>query len=623
MVVSRRLTGVWMGLVATVLALAALPHAQAAPAVLDELPDGVPMAVVVPSLSGLDAKVKMVANAMGMMAPEMIDVVGQIKAETGINAGLNADGAAVFVILAPLPTYENMKKGQEPEMAVLVPITDYKAFLSNFNAQPAEGVVAVTMKDGSPAFTKQVGSYAVLSPKQAAAEGYQPGKKSAQVIDSVSALGKSVLEGSDAFIYINLQAIEPLAMPALAEGRAQMAQDLQAAGAVLPGVQEYLTMYLDAVEAVVRDGRGVVIGLGANELGIHITKAAAFDPGSATGKMFKAGGDAKGPMEHLPNQDYLFAGAVDMQALAVGDLIDKLMAGLEKMPMTAGMVGAVKPLIPSIKQSKGIAFLMTPPDQANMMAGGLFKGVNIIHAADAPAMSKAYQDVITNMNNLAIEMPAVPDPQTGQVDPNAPKMKMTYTTQYTPNVLQIDGVNVDQYNVSVQLPPEMMQANPMMGQMMMMTGAGNQTGYIATQGEYVVITTSADAAAVRAAIDSVKNGQGLGTDQTIAQVREQLGPKPAMEAYINVRTILNLGNMFAGMFLGQALQIPEKLPPVAMSMNVEDAAMQGKLFVPISVIKAIKDIADQVKAIQQQQMQQNGGGQQGQGDQDGPPPAPF
>jgi hypothetical protein len=195
---------------------------------------------------------------------------------------------------------------------------------------------------------------------------------------------------------------------------------------------------------------------------------------------------------------------------------------------------------------------------------------------------------------------------------------MSITTKYTEKALQVDGVDVDQYQTSITFAPEMVQSNKMLG-MLQMLGLTSQTGYTCASGNYVITITSSDQTLIKRALASVKEQAGLGSAAGLAQVRtEGLPEDPAAQFYLNANGLVSIVNMIVPMLGGPAIKLPADLPPIAAGFGLGDGGMAERVYVPLAVITAVKDAIEQV----QQQMMQRGAPAPRQGGGPGGPPAP-
>ena len=588
-----------VGLSILCLCLSSLPVSGAAlPAVLDQVGADPAVVVIVPSMNQFSQKVAAWAKKLGAEGnPPTDNMLGQIKQDTGFENGIDDNGAFALVVPDLTKAIEN---DTDPDTVALVAVSDYAAFVGTLGGDPAAEVTPLTMKYGQTAYAKKLGAYAVVSESQEAVAAFTGGGAADQIMALAGKAGGQCLATSDASVIVNaaksapqLQELVDKAMEEIKREFDQKKDDPQFQQ-YAPFAEMALDFYDRAAQAVLRDTQAFVLGVDLNEQGAGTTHAMQFKPGSYLAGLFQGGG-AAAELAKIEEQPYLMAQSMDLQGLAIGALIeefDQIITALPDNPEGDGpevkFLGTMKTLVEDvvemIKPIKGGAVAYLPPqDLAGMgMGQTVFRGVSIYHTTDAEGYGEKFADVIKGYNNFSQMVQEMAVQEHG---PDAPQMSFTAT--YTPNVLEIDGVTVDQYQTQVQYPPEMMQElGPMMPWMMMM-GATGQTGYLAVKDDHVIMTTVPDTQLVKSALASIKAGGGLGTNGPIQKLRAQALPAdPVMEFYISVGGLVDTGNMFMAMMMGQPLpiEVPADLPPVAWAMGVDEGGLVGRLYVPVEVV---------------------------------------
>ncbi|MEE9211289.1 MAG: hypothetical protein V3U29_01420 [Phycisphaeraceae bacterium] len=606
--------------------------AQAVADALDQAPAGAHLVLVVPSLSGASAKLAMLNQEMELENPELDDALANFKQQLGMVEGVDDDGALLLVVtdFGPAIAWEN-----EPDMLLLVPVTDYDAFVGNFTGQadavaaptepgeytepsapadPSDGITTLTMPWGQTGFVKRAGSFAAMSPTRQVVQAYEPGGAAADYMAMVGQMGADCLATSDAAILLNMEALAPLVQPKLQEGldeaQAQMAVNMPDPAAATA----LFSIYADAVNAIVRDVAGAVLAVDLTEQGGGYTYAVQFKKGSPLAGLFPGGGrGASNYLSMLPDQPYIIAGSFDLSGIGVSRMIDDLLAALpEDAGQMTWMVDLYKQSLPMSKQVKGGAWAWYAPDPAaamGPMGQGMLNFVQVVEVEHGPTYLADTRKSLESMKQLKYPI----DGAEGQ-------FAMSFNVDYTPNAIEIDGVQIDQYQFQMNMPPEMMQQMGQMGPMMMMMGG--YSGYIAAKGNYIITTTTLDPQTIRAVLSLVDEPTGLGTDGPIPGLRGSLTPDPMADGYLSVSGIVNGFGMFMAMMGVGPIEAPADLPPLAMSASVKDGGIAGRLFVPMETAKYVKDLVMQFVPMM-------GGGP---GDVEpavpdvpgqGPPPAPF
>jgi hypothetical protein len=606
---------------ACVAALVAVQVAGAGvPAALSQAPAGAQVVIIIPNMSEFSGKLAMLNQTLGLNEDELTDALGAFKAEVGITEGLDDSGSALFVIQDLATAIEN---DQEPDVLMVLPVTDYQAFIASFQeegaAPAAEGVTAVVLPDGQDGFAKESGGYAILGNTQEAVANYAPGGDADAIGARVGELGQHYLDKGDVAAYVDLAALAPALNKAIDEGIAemksefdQMAQGGMMQASDLETMQVMMTLYATAGKAIVNSADGFVAALDISEHGIGITDAIQFKPDSPVLKYLPGGGAGTSSiLARLPKGPYIAAGAYDAQSLAFSELMEAVMAELPVGKAEFDVYRKAMPLVKQIQQYAGVFY--TPDPNALMTGSGALNMIQTYKVNDSAAYLKQTKEYISGMNGVSIPV-AMPG---SEGEPAA----MTYTTSYTDNALQLDGVQVDQYSMQVQMPPQMMmQMGPAAGMMQMFT---NFSGYATEADGHYLASTTLDQQLITSGLATGKSGDGMGTGDALAEVREKaVPPGGAAEVYISFAGIIDTVGPMAAMFGMPAIQAPEDLPPVAMGLGIKGNSSAARFYVPNETTKFI---IDTVKDVQAQMMGGPGGpgGPGGQQPGEGAPPPPF
>lgn len=583
-------------------------RAAGAETILDHAPANAEVVIVVPSMKGLSDKLAKLQQALGLPMDEMGDVLGTLKAEAGINAGLKDDGAMMFVL--PGLAQAIVAEADEPPMAVLVEVTDFNAFVGNFGGTAGAGVTKLTMPEGTDAFARQVGNFAVFGPDEAVITAFAPAKSGSAMLKNLGTLGSQYLGKGDAFVFVDIAAMGPALRPKVKEGFDEMIAELKASApadqaAMLEGI---FAMYFQAIDAILTDGQAGVFALDMNDDGIGLTKAFQAKAGSTLAGYFPGGsGTGEALLKALPKQPYLMALSMDMKAINLAAIFEKVIAAMPADGDGGWLIKMYKDALPMMKMTKGSSWAWYAPPAEQMMGPGLMNMVTLYDTTDGPGYLAASKAYFEGLNNVAIPMEEL----------GAQPLK--FSTTYTPAAMNLEGVSVDQYGMSMALPPELMeQMGPAAGMVMMMGGL-NYNGLLAAKDNRVVMSSSLDAAMMSSAILAAGKGDGLGTEANLAAARANaVPPGGAMEMHISLEGILGTANGFMQMFAGQALPVPADLPPISMGMGVKDGGVAGRMYMPMKSLKGIVDTANAAQAA----FGGMGGDGMGEEDPQGPPP-PF
>ncbi len=608
------------GVAATVAAVAAVqPVSAEVPAALSQAPRDAQFVFIVPSMSQFSGKLAMLNQNLGLDVPELADTLGTFKAEAGIGDALNDAGSALLVIQ---DLASAISTGEEPDILLILPVTNYTAFIASFQEEGAApagaGVTQVTMPGGQPGFARESGGYAIMGNKEDAVTNYTPGDNAGTIGDRVGELGVKCLSECDAAVYIDLEAIAPALSPKIDEGIAAFNNNMNQAaemGMMDPSGQEMMrammSLYASAGKSVLQSSEGLVIALDISEHGFGITQAANFKPDSAVMKYLPGGnGNIGSVLARLPRSSYIAAAAIDAEAIAFSDLME---AAINAMPQDNAQLDIYRKALPMVKQIQQYAGVFyTPAPDAMTTGTGALNMLQTYKVKDSAGYMQQTKEYITSLNGTELPMMGMP------MAAGAQAPAMTYATSYTDNALQLDGVQVDQYSMQVQMPQEMMmQMGPAAGFMQMFT---NFTGYAAQADGYYLASTTLDQQLMAKGLATGKTADGMGTGDTLAQVREKAIPDGAVaEMYFSLSGLIETVGPMTMMFGLPPIEAPQELPPIAVGMGLKGNSAAGRLYVPNDTTRFIIGTA---KDIQTQMMGGPGGpGMQPQGP--GAPPPPF
>lgn len=590
---------VWRSVVVACAAMAVFTstpaHAQL-PAVLDQAPADAQVVIVVPNMKQLSDKLANLQRQLQIPVPEMADLLAEFKRESGMEQGLKDDGAAMIVLgdLGPMIREEV----GEPPGVVLMEVSDYGQFVGNFGGKADDAVTALQMPGGEPGFARPLGSFAVFGPDRAIVEAYAAGKAANRMAELAGKFGQTYLGQSDAFVYVDLQALAPALRPKIQQAMDQVKQMARGEGgeqaAMMMGL---VNLYGSALDTILEDGQALTFGVDFSDGGIGLTKTIQARPGSTMASYFPgpgAQGGAASMLKALPNQPYLFATAMDTRAIDLAKILTRFQAAVgDGGGWIARLYGDMGPMM---KLTEGYAQAWYAPTQMAAMGPGLMNVVSVYDTTDGPAYAAATKKYFENLNGVNVAM----GPDMGQ---------MSFATSYTPAATKVEGVDVDQYNMAMTLPPELMaEMGPAAGVLMMMGGL-NYQGYLATRGDKVIMTTGLDQPTLAAALKSVDAPGGLGDDPGIKQARDQALPQPlAMEVHFSPSGFLATANTFMQMFGQQALPAGDGLPPISMGLGVQDSGVAGRFYLPIASLKGIIEAAEAAQRNMGGMQQDQGGG---------------
>lgn len=598
-------------------------HAQELPDVFNLAPADAQFIFVVPNMATLGERLGVINNSLGLGVAGMADALGEFKRSIGINKGMRDDGAMLLAIA----NVSQLSEGEEADFVLLMPVSDYGAFVSNFGGL-ATGVAELTLPNGEKAFSKQSGSHAVMSSRRERIDAYAPTKDRAKFAAAAGKLGTHYLTSSHVSVMLRISSMSAKLQDQLAAAMKAAMEEVSAApgGAAAAAM---MTMYGDALNAIVRDSETAVMGLDAGEEGIGMTMALQLKPNTPTAKTFGNAGGAGNILNQMPNRPYLWANAFSVEGIGLSSLLDEILGRMKgDLAWVSEMVQPARPLV---DKTRRIAQVIYAPQGAMGLGTNLLSGVTVIETTNGQEYANGFKDYINSLNNR--KFPVGPPPNAMPGAPVQP-LEMSITSSYTANALAVEGSQVDQYSIQYNFPPQLLQQMGQAGGLMMMLGGGGQTGYTTVKDNLVLMTTTPDPQLMKSALSALGSPDaGMGENVHVKAIRANLTPDPMAEFYLDVGSIAKTVSMIAGMMMGgqaELIKAPDDLPPVAVSASIQDGGFAKRLYVPMSVIRFGRDATQQAMQAFAPQEEvgepgadgQQGGAMDGPGGPGGPPPAP-
>lgn len=569
----------WSAAVSAVLALLALAPvaAHALPDAFGLVPQDAELVVLVPNPAAFSGKVAQLKTSLGLPMAAMDDVLAMFKAETGMMQGVD-DGRPMVMVIQGLSAA--FADGGEPRPTILVPVSDYAAFVGNYGGDAAAAIAELDMPKGGDGYAKRLGAYAAMSPEQEIVEGYKPLGATAAMAGRFGKEGAGLLDRSDLIVYMDLERLGPALAPKLNELVDEMADGI--AGGV-PGMKDAFAGYADFAREFLTQGSTLLIGMDLNQQGVGMSKVLRFRPDAPWTESMRGGPGLAGPqLARLPDQSFIVAGAFDLRSLPMEGIHAAFMKMIPE-PMRQQMVGPMYDKIgPMLAEMNAAAFMLRPPPPGAMMGGGLFNALYAYDVKDAGRFAGLTKEYIAGLNGFKQPM-MMPVPGTME-DDGGEAPSMTYSTSVTENVFAVEGVPVDQFTVGVTMPQEMMlQMGPAAGFLSMFT---NYQGFMAATGSTFLMTTVADAELIGQALRAAGAPAGLGAGGPIAAVRQRALPAGSVaEFFLSLAGIAESANGFLGMMGQPPIEVPAGLPPIASGIAMAGGEISYRLYVPAETSK--------------------------------------
>lgn len=555
------------------------------PAALDRLPSTAAVVIGINNLEGASGKLEKFVKSMGLPENEGEDDPIQLSRKLLGTPGINKSGSLAIALVAGKDGKVVMSEdgGAVPTAVVIVPVSDYSAFVKAMGAEKAEGITTVTI-DAETGFAKDIGGgYAALSMAPGLLETFEGKAGGHSALNtSLGKNGASVAEGADVIIIANVAYLQEQ----LKEASAKMAEQVQQVSAMVPGDQgksmrDGVVMAQMVFNNFARDGSSGVLSFKFAEKGVSIDIGAQFKEGSEVAGFFAAPGKSDKFLSRVPNLPFYLAGSIDATAPGIKKIFKNLttMSAAMVPEGDKGAAATLQATLAAADTLDGASFVLGASPAA-MMGGGLFVNTAAYFAAkDGTALKSTLADAIKSADGR----------KSGPV-----------TTKATYNVAAADvnGVKVDTWNSTMSFDPN----DPMAGQGQMMMGMifgqGGLSGMNAAVDGGVVSVYSQNTPLMTTAIDAAKTGKnGLGEDKLVKDSQSNLPPNRTFELFIGVKPLMDAGIGFMSMMGGgPEIKVPAQMSPIALGGTTNDGGVAFRLFFPSDVIAGIADVIKQSKA---------------------------
>jgi len=565
--------------------------------IMEMVPTNSMVVIKIKNIQDVNSKIAALSQQWGLanMRPELNDLLGTLLTATNMGPGLNKAGDAGMAIMMPAAG------ANEPDMVMLVSVTDFKAFAGALpNAKPEGDLTTFSMGGNpKPGYAADWGKYAAISPSKELIAKKGSGVK-------VSAASAKELDSKDLIVYANMAEIRNVAMPHFQQMKPMMLQGISQAMMNNPGanpkyaplMKAYFTQILNVVEATLRDSAGASFGLNLSKEGISTTFMIDFNADSYAGQQFKAmkGSDASFTAG-LPDAKYYFFGGFAMDK-AGAQMITDFFAPIEKEVVALG--ADAKPIadyISSMKDfmsvSKQANFGMAAPAAAAIGKEGFFQMINVI-TGDSAKMLAAQKQMFATEDELMKMMGM------------GGGVKMKFTS--TPNAKTVEGVSLDAFALSYDGQPQTPQEQQMMMMMKMIYGPNGMSGYTGAAGaDKVISAIGVNDELLTAAVKAAKSGEDPLAKGSAAKVTAALPQNRLGAFYLQVDAIATtVLDVMAAKGVPGGVKLPPNLPPLGGAVSTEGTALRIDGYIPAQTVQSL------ISAGLQVWMQNmNGGGQPG------------
>jgi len=565
---------------------------SAQPAVLDHVPADNTAYVVMPDLG------RFLRDLNGAMRP-LRDAFGPQMAQAGAvvpllqlfanSPGLDGDGSAAVVI--ELPEDGDLGALSEEEAAtlvtVLLPVTDVGAFresplIQGQSERLADGVYRVDVQmAGTSVYMRELDGFAAFGADRASIEGWDVRGELADHRGMLGEVGATSALTSDALVVTPIGPFSDGFDEMLEQIEGQVAFAAAMAGGQQGQVDAGFAVVREVVETFARDAASGVIGVDIGAEGVSLDLLSNFKRGSELAGIFDTAPGTDDLIGSLPEGPFVVAYAQNNTDGLVAQLMEN---AAEMLPEASREEAQLNPTS-SFTNNAAYSFMLAP-SPAFGGAGLLSASVTYVRGDDK---ADAYRETLRETDGRTVA-------------------GVKYETSYSPDTIEINGVEVDGYSMNLDFQGAGPGGNSPLAQspfadpsviMSLLYGpSGGPSGYVASRGGGVYITGGKNSDLLAASFEAADGDARLTDNAALRDVMNRLPDGRNAEVYVNLNAILETVLSFAQM-AGGAMDLPEipDMPPLGAATAIMDGGVMIRLHVPMSVITTAGKLAEQFQGM--------------------------
>ncbi|MEM0913898.1 MAG: hypothetical protein AAGK09_04730 [Planctomycetota bacterium] len=587
--VSRRrdlrawLTGT-LGTAVLAAAAVAMPARPAAADVMTMAPEDVEILMVVPDPKGMSDRIATLSERMGMPMPGAQNILDTMMSQLGNPQGVD-DAKPLAMAMGNAAEAMSMQDDSLMTSMVFVPVEDYGAFVSSLGGASATGVTPLVLTDGSEAFVRQSGDYAVVGNNEAAVTGYAPSDRAKQLVAAAGDYAGRLTAEPDVMVVVDMATLGPaMAEQAEAFDGAMMGNpgmDPAAANAMAANMSSmvWIADLASGAEAAVMS-----LDLAGDDIKLGLCAKFAVDASASLILTDKPAQPVASRFAALPDMPYLLAFGMDFTGVDMAELTQQLADALPEDATAQRKMYEAS--IPMLKQATGGAMGMYVPSQPAMGLSGLFNVAAVYDVDDADGFVDAFEHYIKAVDGVAMPVPV---PGEGGEMTTA---DMITQASLTPDALTLGGVSLSEWSMAQQMPPELMQQMGPMAGMMQQAYAG----YVGASDGKAYVTTGSDIALLTATVEGA--GEGLAADgPTQTALANDDVPDRAVAGFLSLQGVGAMANSYLPMFGLPAIEVPADIAPLGLSMGASKGQMIVEVTLPVDSLAFIAEEAMQIQAM--------------------------
>jgi hypothetical protein len=555
-------------------AAARAAHAQA----LQQVPADALVVLKINHLDDTNGKVSALLQQLGVvdLVPQAKDPLKAFEDQTGIAAG-SLDAKRDAVVYMPNTAVDpNAMNEDQPPVVMLLPVSDYKAFVAGLTDAKAEGdLTSGKFKgDDNETYVAHWGDYAAVSPKKEYLTGKHAGL-------SPSPAASRELEQRDLCLFVNFPALKTVLLPQLAARRKEITKDFDAKlGEVDAAKRDLghtaLDQAFNVADRFLQDADGTTVGLSIGKAGISGNLIVGFTPGSYLAGMFGNLKMTDAPLlGGLPDEKYLFFGGSIQDPKTLQKLLDDvagpIVAKLGALGESGTKIQSLVELYKSaLTSSDGGSMGLVVPTAA-FGTGSLIRYVAVLRA-DAEKLRSAQEQ----MSQIQTDVMA------GLGVQGAEMVKTTVTK----GAKTVGGVSFDE----IKSEPDPANPNAQQAQeaMRYVYGPEGMALLLGVVNEHTLVNAlGMDDQLLGSVVESAKSNKDVLTAQVQAVDAEMPKQRSAV-AYLDLGQFVGTALSYAhAMGMNMPVQMAPNLPPVGLSFGSDPEAkgMRFDGFMPNSLLQ--------------------------------------
>lgn len=528
--------------------------------------------VVVDGLEALDTKVGKALESLQLPLPGPLTA---LQAVPGLSDCLDQESPIVVAVL------KGAEAGDDPALVAFVPVKDFEAFTELFGGEEAGDFIRLTVP-ANPLLVAEKDGFAIVVEEDSQ-------QRLAGVLESPGGLAEKLgddlawIDQRDVAAVMTDAGISVFCEKAL-EGISVAQEAIRAKGEDEVGAAEILNVYRSMFAVMDQEVELVGIGLDLQETGdLALQVRKRFLPAGQFAQCVTDLPPSSDVLSGLPAVPFVVAGGAQFTP-AMGQLMmDYSVEVMRAAPKLYGISdeqadGMLELAAPLMKEMQSFAMMLAVGSPDDTIYSRM---VGVMKSEDAKKYMEAYEKYMKDFSELM----------------KGSKGMFSMAMGFKP--VEISGCHGLQ--ISMELPMEILARDPNADVILeKMIGPGGKVRvFIVAADDHHVLIGYTNKKLVRKAIASLKKGESICQEASVAQAAEKLPAGNVGQGYFSPTGLVQFINDMVGAIAPeeQKFQLPAfpATPPVAWTANAEGATVDAQVIVPSDMIKAGILYAGQVR----------------------------